>query len=67
MSPACSTATDKLEGVATRPDAKIVAVGTAPTGHDPKPIDDVLVVRYLGDSGSSSPIATRLTRNRLQV
>jgi uncharacterized delta-60 repeat protein len=65
VSLAFSSATDQFEDVAIRPDAKIVAVGTAPTGTTRNPIDDVLVARYLGDSGSSSPMATLSTRNRL--
>ena len=60
-----SSATDQFEGVTIRPDATIVAVGTAPTGTPRNPIDDVLVARYLGDSGSSSPMASLSTRNRL--
>jgi hypothetical protein len=64
-SPASSSATGRFEGEAIRPDAKIVAVGTAPTGTTRNPIDDVLVARDLGDSGSSCPMTTLLIRDRL--
>jgi hypothetical protein len=62
---AFSGAPDKFKGVPIRPDAKIATVGTAPIGTTRNPIDNVLVVRYLGDPGSSCPINTLLIRDRL--
>jgi hypothetical protein len=60
-----SGATDELKGVPIRPDAKIVTVGTVPVGTTRNPIDNGLVVRYLGDSGSSCPMTTLSIRDRL--
>jgi hypothetical protein len=65
VSLASSRATDKFKGVPIWPDARIVTVGTAPIGTTRNPIDNVLVVRYLGDSGSSCPMPTLLIRDRL--
>jgi hypothetical protein len=42
-----------FRGVPIRPDAKIVTVGTAPTGTTRDPIDSALIVRHLGDFLSS--------------
>jgi hypothetical protein len=58
VSLAFAGATDKFEGVSTRPDAKNVTVGTAPRGTTRNPIDNVPVVRYLGDSGTSCPMTS---------
>jgi hypothetical protein len=40
------------------PDAKIVTVCTVPIGPTRNPIDNCLVVRWLGDCGSSCPMTT---------
>jgi hypothetical protein len=66
VSRAVSSATDTFEGGAIRPDAKSVAVGTAPAGTTRNPIDGVRIVRDLGDSASSSQMATLSTRNRFK-
>ena len=65
VSLAFSGATDKFKGVPIRPDAKIVTVGTAPIGTTRNPIDNVLVVRYLGDPSSFCPMTTLSSRDRL--
>jgi hypothetical protein len=66
VSRAVSSATDTFEGVAIRPDAKIVAVGSAPMGTTRNLIDDGRVVRDQGESASSSQMATLSTRNRFE-
>jgi hypothetical protein len=59
-----SGATDEVKGVPIRPDAKIDTVGTAPIGTPRNLIGTVVVVRYLGDSGSTRPLTTLSLRDR---
>jgi hypothetical protein len=65
VSLAFSGAPEKFKGVPIRSDAKIITVGIAPIGTTRNPIDNVLVVRYLVDPGSSCRINTLLIRDRL--